>query len=451
MKLLLPAVCALALLAGGCAGPGSAPGGTTPPAPARAADVAPAQPVIPNRTFRLTDYGAVPDGRTLNTQAFRRAVDAVEYSGGGTLVVPAGRWLTQPFDLGSRLNLHLDAGATIVFTADPEDSRIHGGRFRPFLLTTEAQDVMISGAGTIDGQGQAWWPDAVKFRDEANRTHARSNTSPRPRLVLFDRCQRVRVEGITIQNAPSFNLVPTRCQDVSIVGVSILNPADSPNTDGIDPTICQRVLIDHCHIDTGDDCIAVKAGTVGAGVTSDLLVTDCAFGHGHGCSIGSETFSGLRNMTVRRCTFDGTDIGVRFKSDRRRGGLVENVTYTDLTMRNVGRPIVISSYYQGSTADLPAPGEPAQPQPVTGTTPHWRNITVSNLTATGSTTDAGMVLGLPEMPAENISLVNITIAAPKGLRIGYARNVVLRDVHITAAKGDPLIVDDTVENLVRSE
>ncbi|HTX64610.1 MAG TPA: glycoside hydrolase family 28 protein [Opitutaceae bacterium] len=436
MNRLLSAACALAAL---CAG-----------AVLRAADVAPAPPVIPGRVFRLPDYGAVGDGQTVNTGAFRRAVDALAYAGGGTLVVPAGRWLTQPFDLGSNLNLHLDADAIIVFTANPDDSRTGPGRFRPFLQAREAHDVMISGAGVIDGQGPAWWPEAIRFRDEANRTHARSNTSPRPRLIVFDRCRRVRVEGVSLIRSPSFNLVPSRCEDVSIVGVTILNPADSPNTDGIDPSASRRVLIDHCRIDTGDDCIAVKAGTAGA-IMEDLLITDCAFGHGHGCSIGSETFSGLRNMTVRRCTFDGTDMGVRLKSDRRRGGLVENVTYTDLTMRHVGRPIVISSYYQGTTTDLPAPGAHAEAQRVTDTTPHWRNITVRNLTATDSTEDAGMILGLPEMPAENIALENVSIAAPKGLRISYARNVVLTNVRITAAAGEPLITDDTVANLSRNE
>jgi polygalacturonase len=437
MKLPLPLVCALVIV-GGCIS-------------ALAEDVAPAQPVIPARTVQLTDYGAVPDGRTVNTTAFRHAVTALGEAGGGTLVVPAGRWLTQPFELASGLNLHLEAGATILFTTDPADSQIAGGRFRPFLHTTRAHDVMISGSGTIDGQGQAWWPDAIKFRDEANRNHARSNTSPRPRLVVFERCQRVRVEGVTLTNAPVFNLAPVRCEDVTIDGVTILNPADSPNTDGIDPSVSQRVLIARCHIDTGDDCIAVKAGSAGAGVTQDLLITDCTFGHGHGCSIGSETSSGLRNMVVRRCTFDGTDIGVRFKSDRRRGGLVENVTYTDLTMRNVGRAIVISSYYQGSISDMPAPGEHDQAQAVTATTPHWRNIVVRNLTATGCTKDAGLILGLPEMPAENITLENVSIEAPAGLRLGYAKNVALRHVQITAAKGEPVITDDTVEGLTRAD
>jgi len=308
MKLPLLLVCTCVLVVGGGAG--------------RAQESAPAQPVIPARTVQLADFGAVPDGRTVNTNAFRHAVAALERADGGTLVVPAGRWLTQPFDLTSSMNLRLEAGATILFTTDPADSRIGAGRFRPLLLTSHAHDVMISGPGTIDGQGQAWWPEAIKFRDEANRTHARSNTSPRPRLVVFEHCQRVRVEGVTITNAPTFNLVPASCEDVTIEDVTILNPADSPNTDGIDPSVSRRVLIARCHIDTGDDCIAVKAGSAGAGIMEDLLITDCTFGHGHGCSIGSETFSGLRHMTVRRCTFDGTEMGVRFKSDRRRGGLV---------------------------------------------------------------------------------------------------------------------------------
>ena len=210
MKLHLPPVIALVLALGG--------------ASTLAQDVAPAQPVIPDRTFNLADFGAIPDGRTMNTDAFRQAVDALERAGGGTLTVPAGRWLTQPFNLASSLNLHLDAGATILFSSDPADSRIAGGRFRPFLLTTGAHDVMISGPGTIDGQGQAWWPDAIKFRDEANRNHARSNTSPRPLLVVFQRCQRVRVEGVTLTNAPVFNLVPARCEDVTVDRGSVRGP-----------------------------------------------------------------------------------------------------------------------------------------------------------------------------------------------------------------------------------
>jgi polygalacturonase len=435
-------------------------------------DVSPAQPVIPARTFQLSDYGAVADATTLNTGAFERAVDAVRQAGGGTLIVPAGIFLTGPFDLCSGINLHLDAGSTILFS--PQLLPSEDGKMRPLLLARDAHDIEISGRGTINGSGEAWWPGTKASK----RNHTPDR--PRPRFVVFDRCVRVRVEGITLTHSPEFNLVPTHCQDVTIDGITIYNPADdnakddgldpqqvrahllreyaddAPNTDGIDPMVSQRVLIERCRIDTGDDCIAIKANA--GGISRDILVTDCTFLHGHGCSVGSGTEGGLRNMTVRRCTFDGTKVGVHLKSARDRGGLVENVTFADLTMRNVGEAILITSYYDAIdihiyyrpylkkfSIDL-ANGGHDQPQPITGTTPRWRDVTIRNVTAT-CIWEAGMILGLPEMPAEGIALEHVNIEAPEGLRISYAKNVKLQEVHVRCERGPPLIVSDTVDGL----
>jgi polygalacturonase len=439
-----------------------------------AGDVSPAQPVIPARTFKLNDFGAVADASTLNTDAFRRAIAAVDQAGGGTLIVPAGIYLTGPIDLCSGINLHLDPGSTILFS--PELMPSEDGKMRPLLLAKDAHDIMVSGRGTINGSGEAWWP--------ATRASKRNHTpeKPRPRFVVFDGCRRVRVEGITLTHSPEFNLVPTHCQDVTIDGIAIYNPADdnakddgldppqvrahllqeyaddAPNTDGIDPMVSQRVLIAHCRIDTGDDCIAIKANA--GGVSEDILVTDCTFLHGHGCSVGSGTQGGLRHLTVRRCTFDGTKVGVHLKSARDRGGLVENVTFADLTMRNVGEAILITSYYDAIdihiyyrpylkkfSIDL-ANGRHDEPQPITATTPRWRDVTIRNVTAT-CIWEAGMILGLPEMPAEKIVLDHVTIEAPEGLRVSYARDVKLRDVQIRSERGPPLIVSDTVEGLAR--
>ncbi len=411
---------------------------------ARAADVAPAQPVIPNRTFNLADYGAVPDGLASNTAVFREAVAAVNAAGGGALVVPAGTYLTGPIDLCSRLNLRLEAGAIILFSPDPSLYETAGGRYRPLLEAVRAHDVMISGPGTIDGSGWSWWGEAMRFKAAARARHSVHDTSPRPRMVVFDHCERVRVEDVTLTDSPVFNLVPMHCRDVTIDGIRIYNPSNSPNTDGIDPSLCQRVLIARCRIDTGDDCIAIKSGGRGDDGVRDVLITDCTFLHGHGCSLGSETSGGVRNVTVRNCTFDGTDIGVRFKSDRRRGGLVEGVTYSDLTMNHVGQAIVISSQYQGTTTDWSGRSGREPPEAVTATTPRWRDIVVRNLTATAGTKNAGLILGLPEMPAENITLENVRIEAPEGLRLGWVRGLTLRHVQIIAAKGPPLITDDTV-------
>jgi polygalacturonase len=448
------------------------PTGALPGAEAR--DVAPAQPVIPVRTFKLHDFGAVADAITLNTEAFKHAIAAVDQAGGGTLVVSAGIYLTGPIDLCSGINLHLDAGATILFSSEMTPSE--DGKMRPLLLAKDAHDVMISGSGTINGSGEAWWPNSKASKK--NHTPEK----PRPRFVVFDSCQRVRVEGITLTHSPEFNLVPTHCQDVTIDGITIYNPADdnakddgldpqqvrahllqeyaddAPNTDGIDPMVSQRVLITHCRVDTGDDCIAIKPNA--GGISQDILVTDCAFFHGHGCSIGSGTRGGLRNMLVRRCTFDGTKVGVHLKSARDRGGLVENVTFADLKMTNVGEAILITSYYDAIdihiyyrpylkkfSIDL-ANGGHDESQPITATTPHWRGVTIRNVTAT-CIWEAGMILGLPEMPAEKIVLDHVDIEAPEGLRISYAKDVKLQDVQIKSERGPPLIISRTVEGLAQ--
>ena len=413
----------------------------------RPPDVAPAQPKIPGRTFNLKDFGAVGDGLTLNTDAFKRAVAAVDQAGGGRLVVPAGVWFTGPVDLCSAIDLHFDAGATILFSPKFEDYGT-APHYRLLLQATDAHDVMISGAGTINGHGEAWWGAAEKFKVEANAKKARNNTMPRPNMVGFERCQRVRVEGVTLTASPKFNLVPGHCQDVTVEGITILNPHKAaPNTDGIDPSLCQRVLISHCVIDTDDDNIAIKSGGPAGEGVSDVLITDCTFKHGHGCSFGSETSGGDRRVIVRNCTFEDTDIGVRFKSDRTRGGLVEDVTYENLTMKNVGQAIVITSYYPDR--DLPKPGQHVEPKPVGETTPAWTKITIRNVTAVGCTKNAGLIMGLPESPATDITLDHVSIDAPEGLRIGYAKNVTLKNVRLTVAAGEPLLLEDTVEGLKR--
>jgi polygalacturonase len=411
--------------------------------PACAATLSPAQPVIPGATFNLMDFGAVADGKTPNTDAIGRAVAAVSKAGGGTLVVPAGDYFTGPITLCSRLNLHLQAGARLLFSQNFDDYRIEGNKYRPLVGAKDCEDLEISGAGAFDGQGNPWWVIESRVKAAARAKGLPDAEIGRPRMIILDGCKRVRIEGVTLENSPMYHLCPTRCEDVTIDGITIKAPWNSPNTDGIDPSVSRRVLITHCTVDTGDDCIAVKAGSMGTGPDEDILVTDCTFLHGHGCSIGSDTNAGVRNMTVQRCTFNGTEAGVRLKSRRGRGGLVENITYTDLTMENVGQAIVISSYYYG----LPKPNEHDTAQPVAADTPIWRNIVIRNITATAGTRDAGLIIGLPEMPARGISLENVSIQAPKGLRIAYADGVSLQNVSVSPSAGAALMVEDTVSGV----
>lgn len=411
-------------------------------------DVAPAQPVIPDRTFNVADYGAKGDaGVTVNTEPFRRAIAAVKAAGGGTLVVPAAKeaYFTGAFDLCSNLNLRLEKGATILFSPAFSDYRELGNsnRYRPLVLGRDLHDIELSGQGTLDGNGTAWWPEAWRYKAVARAEHARGDTSPRPIMVSLVHCQRVRVEGITFTDSPVFNLVPSNCDDVTVEGITISNPGTSPNTDGIDPKGDRRVLIAHCNISTGDDCVALG----GNDPESDILITDCTFGFGHGCSIGSGTTGGLRNLVVRRCSFDGTDTGVRLKSGRSRGGKVENVVYEDLTMKNVGVAISISSYYNNTPIDS-ASQDAAQP--VNATTPFWSNIVIRDVVATACRKNAGLIFGLPEAPVKAVTLEDVSIEAPVGLKIANAQRITLRRVKITAASGPDLIVDPSASGIVRT-
>jgi polygalacturonase len=403
---------------------------------ARASEANVPRPEIPQRTFPITDFGAVGDGATLNTDAIVKTIAACKQAGGGIVVVPAGKFLTGPFDLASRMNLQIDEGATIVLTDSPDAFLIAGNRHRHGISADGSTDLAITGKGTIDGQGAKWWEAFRKIKGTADeKKHPR-----RPNLVDLNKCRRVLVQDVLLTNSPNFHLVPRDCDDVTIEGIRIIAPEDAPNTDGIDPS-GHNYLITRCTFDVGDDCIAIKPQRISneAGKLSceDFVITDCTFKAGHGLSIGGQTPGGMRRLTVRNCTFDGTDAGIRMKAPRGEGGLVEDLSYDRLTMKNVKVPIFITSYYPNNTT----PKDPSKdaPQPVTKTTPIWRNIRISNVTVTDCP-EAGRIFGLPESPIENLTLTNVKISAEKGLQIMNARNVTFVDSQIVAKSGKPLII-----------
>lgn len=412
-------------------------------------DLVPASPLVPKRSFNLRDFGAVADGTTPATEAFRAAVAAVKKAGGGTLVVPAGEYFSGPIELCGALEFRLEKGVLVKFSQKPEDYQLPDGKFRPLVLAKNCDDLLISGEGVLDGQGAPWWVLAEDFKQKARAAGAASDTMPRPRLLVLESCKRVRVEGVTLQNSPQFQCIFTRCQDVVFDRVNVFAPANSVNTDGIDPSVSQRVVISRCVIDTGDDNIAVKSGLKDAGGVSDLLITDCIFREGHGCSVGSETNEGVRRMTVRRCTFEGTDAGVRLKSPRGRGGSMEEILYTDLTMKGVQHAIVVTGYYPDKT--IPKPGVKDEPKPAGYGTPQFKGVTIRNVVATGGTKSAGLIIGVTEAPVENLVLENVAIEAPAGLRIANAKGVTLKNVKLQITKGEALMVEDSVTGLVRSE
>ncbi|MGN6367825.1 MAG: glycoside hydrolase family 28 protein [Phycisphaerae bacterium] len=385
------------------------PEATTMPSKEFTVDVA--LPTIPERTFLLTDFGAAGDGKTLNTQAFNKAVAAVSAAGGGHLIVPKGEYRTLPFTLCSNLDLHLDPGAVIIgpgsFTdyglpepeslASQEEVRQKVKVPPPLISGKNLHDVAITGSGTIDGNGALWWA----WSERAARQHGGNRlVYPRPKLVTISGCDRLHVDGVTFRNSPMFHLVPNRVKDLLIENVRFEAPLNAPNTDAVDPGLCTNMVIRHCNFDVGDDDVAIKTGG------HRLLIEDCQVKHGHGISIGSGTAEGVSEMMVRRCTIDGADNGIRIKSMRGAGGLVENVRYSDITMKNVANAIVLDLNY----TDNNRPDFKGDPQKV----PTIRNVLIENVTVKNAR-NAGKIAGLPESKITDVTLKNVHITAEKAL------------------------------------
>jgi polygalacturonase len=398
-----------------------------------------ASAAAPPKVYEARAAGASGAGKTLDTAAIQHALDDCGKAGGGIVRFSAGVYLSKPIFLRSKTTLELGEGATLKATdeeADFADPAKPGAwrAFVGFVNGRQLEDITITGPGTIDGSGARWWGPAR----EAKRTNTLNPgyTLPRPKLIVLNKCRNVRVTQVTLMNSPCFHLVPSDCENVVIDGVTITAPADSPNTDAIDPSASRHVLISHCRLDVRDDNVAIKAGrssSVSPPTCEDIMITDCTFLHGHGMSIGSESAGGVRNVTVRRCTFQDTENGLRIKSPRGKGGIVENINYSDITMKNVDPAILFTCYYP----KIPKvdPGEA-----VNTTTPIFRNIHVSNLTAT-CPRSAGIIVGLPESPVSDVVFENVHITATEGLSIRNAHGVQLKQVQVDAKHGPAFMVE----------
>jgi len=399
-------------------------------------------------TFNVRDYGATGEGKDFDTRAIQKALDACQTSG-GIVEFPAGTYLCQPLTLHAKTTLQLDAGATLQagtnqmdFMKIPGDWRkARGGDFIPLISGQDLTNVTITGSGVIDGAGSVWWGEA-----EHARQLKPGYTLPRPNLVVLEHCQHVRVENLTLQNSPKFHLVPMDCEDVVISKVTILAPEHAANTDAIDPS-GRHILITQCKLDVGDDNVAIKAGRKIPGhdfESEDIAVTDCVFLHGHGLSIGSETSGGVRNVTVENCSFANTENGLRIKSDTRRGGLVEHISYENITMTNVNPAITLTCVYQQNSAGdaRQSPGTPAGVNSAGGgNIPVYRNIRIANLTASCPKA-AGLIVGLPESCISNVVLENVRISAAKSFEIRNAKSIQLKQVSIAVAKGEPFALEN---------
>ncbi|RPJ74448.1 MAG: glycoside hydrolase family 28 protein [Acidobacteria bacterium] len=464
-----------------------------------------ALPRIPARTVRIADHGARGDGEALNTAAIAAAIAACARAGGGRVVVPRGVFLTGPIELKSGIELHLERGAVLLFSpsiADYPLARVSyeglpAVRARSPIWASGAEDIAITGEGIIDGSGQAWrpvkkakmtpgqwqalvasggavdaagstwWPsreaangaEAVKALDRRGpdgplAEYAVAREYLRPVMVSLVGCRRVLLDGPTFQNSPAWNIHPLLSEDLVIRNITVLNPWYSQNGDGLDLDSCRRALVYNCRFDVGDDAICIKSGKDEYGrrrgrPTEDVVITDCVVYHGHGgFTVGSEMSGGVRNILVERCTFLGTDVGLRFKTTRGRGGVVEKIWVRDVQMKDIPTDAIGFNMYYGGEAPTEAAdaksGASRPRMPVTEATPQFRDMVLTRIVCRGAGR-AVMLEGLPEMPIRGIVLDDVRMSARTGLAAVDAEAITLRRVDITAGSGPVLAVRDSRE------
>jgi len=386
-------------------------------------------------TCDVRAYGAVPNATTMNTNAIQAAIDACAKKGGGKVLLDGGTFLSGPIVLKNNIDLDIAKDSTLQGSTNhddyPKKIEFRNPGLQSLVSATNANNVSITGGGVIDGAGESWWKEARAQADHG----IMGQGLLRPRLIVFAHAHKILIDGVTVQNSPFWQIVLYYSDNVMIRNIKALADPSSPNTDAIDPFSSSNIRIEHVYADVGDDDVAIKSGQAGSpgpdAPSRDITISDCTFLHGHGLSIGSEGSGGVQNVHVARVHFKGTANGVRIKSNRDRGGDIGNFDFRDLTMEDVATPILITEYY-------PHIPDHDSAQPVTRLTPHFHDIRITNLDATGAKT-AGFIVGLPESPITSIALSGVHITAQQGMTISHA-TVTTQDLAVKAASGPPLIM-----------
>ncbi len=424
------------------------------------------RPAIPDRTFDVRSFGAVEGGTVKNTEAIRKAIEAASEAGGGTVLIPAGRWLTGPIHLDSHINLRIDEGAEVLFSQDVNDYRPavfsrHEGiecyKLSPFIYARGKQAIAITGSGTLNGQGRPWW--TLPGQDKAGASLRRMAEEGvavdqrvfeggpsgvlRPAFIQTVECRDVLIEGVTIRYGAFWTINPVYCENVIVRKVTIQTAGPyghTPNGDGVDPDSCRNVLIEYCDLDTGDDCVVIKAGKDADGLRvarpcENIVVRNCQTRQGHGGVVcGSETSGGIRNVSIQDCVFNGTDRGIRIKSGRGRGGVVENVWARNLTMGTIrNEAILLNLLY--TTRRLPE-------EAVTARTPRFRNMHFKDIACQQTQGSVIQLYGLPEMPIEGITIEGFSARGAKGIDCADVQGIEFKDVAVAPDHGPAVQILD---------
>lgn len=468
-----------------------------------------ALPKISDKEFNILEYGADPTGQQLCTEAFRQAIEAANAAGGGTVVIPAGVYTTGPIVLLSNVRLFADHNSLIYFSDDfslyPIKDALFEGlntkRCQSPISAVNAENIAITGYGTFDGNGFSWRPlkkskitagewkkkiqtgvvdeeKGVWYPDSASiiaQTFCQDQNVPvlpedatdadweklrsflRPVLLEFEGCKNVLLEGVCFENSPAWNLHPFKCENLVLSNLTVRNPWYSQNGDGVDAECCKNVVIDRCSFDVGDDAICMKSGKNEDGrrlgiPTENVCITNCVVYHGHGgFVVGSEMSGGIKNISVKGCTFIGTDVGLRFKSTRGRGGVVENIWVKNITMANIPNDGLIFDLFYGGKAAGEETAEEIAARMAAGipeadeTTPAFRNIVIEDVTCKGAKR-AIYFNGLPEQKIENVTLRNIHMSAVEGAIFNQTKGLFVSGLHIDCQKGEALQLSESVED-----
>jgi polygalacturonase len=460
-----------------------------------------------NDTTSIVSFGAKGDGITLNTQSINKTIASVSQKGGGVVLIPSGLWLSGPIELKSNVNLHLKRDAILQFTDDFNQYKLVQGnwegqpawRNQSPISGVNLENIAITGTGIIDGNGGAWrmvkkdkltetqWKTLVasggvvradgKMWYPSEKTVKGSNTKNagvieagktaadyedikdflRPNLLVLTGCKKILLEGVTFQNSPAWNLHPLLCEDLTLRNLQVKNPWFAQNGDGVDVESCKNVLIEGSTFDVGDDGICIKSGRDEAGrkrgvPTENVIVRNNVVYHAHGgFVIGSEMSGGAKNIWVYDCSFIGTDIGLRFKTTRGRGGVVENIYINNINMIDIPGEAILFDMYYAAVDPVPLAGEKREAiktvtVPVTEATPQFKNFYIKDVVANGAE-KAIFFRGLPEMNIKDIHLENVTIKAKKGIEIIEAAGIFLKNVNVITEDTSPIVMIQNGSNI----
>ena len=465
-------------------------------------------PVFKKDTFDIKNFGAKADGLFLNTKSINDAITTCSSKGGGVVLIKGGLWLSGPIEMRSNVNLHLERDAILLFTPDKSQYKLVEGnwegkkavRNQSPISGSNLENIAITGTGIIDGNGgvwrmvkkekltesqwnkliktggvlggennKNWYPSAGFLKGELTKDasviqpgkaladYADMKDFFRPNLLVLTNCKKILLEGVIFQNSPAWCLHPIMCEDLTMKNVTVNNPWYAQNGDGVDIESCKNVMIENCTLDVGDDAICIKSGRDKDGrdrgiPTENVIARNNIVYHAHGgFVVGSEMSGGAKNLFVYNNSFIGTDIGLRFKTTRGRGGVVEKVYIANTYMKDIAAEAILFDMYYMAKDPVPLMGDKTEAPkivvlPVTEETPQFRDFYIHNVVVSGAAKGI-FIRGLPEMNIQNINLENLNIQSKIGVEISEATNVNIKNLNFITTSSNPLIAINNSKNV----